>query len=150
VLEKFFSNTLNGLAYGPKNLWLKPSGNRIFLKDVHPHFISFLKIHRPLGLVLKSLYRLCAFSRLVVPISLKRRLFSSSCVTISISPLASFGGCPCVAQLCAQMVICPSPFERGWLLLPNDSNYSNKIWSTPNGPPNLVGLLAHNSLGIVR
>jgi hypothetical protein len=47
MLGNFFSNTLNGLAYGPKNLW-QPE---IF--DVQPHLISFFKIHFSLGLVHK-------------------------------------------------------------------------------------------------
>ncbi len=47
----------------------------------------------------KSLYHLCTFSRLALAISHKRRLYSSSCVTIGTSSLASFGGCPCAAKV---------------------------------------------------
>ncbi len=47
----------------------------------------------------KSLYRLCAFSRLALAISHKCRLSSSSYVTIGTSSLPSFGGCPCAAKV---------------------------------------------------
>jgi len=55
-------------------------------------------------------------------------------------------------KLWAQLVTCPSPFERGWPPLPNALNCCNKTQPTPNGPPNLVahmGPSPHNSLGIV-
>jgi hypothetical protein len=42
----------------------------------------------------KSLYYLCAFSRLALAISHKRHLSSSSYVTIGTSSLASLGGYP--------------------------------------------------------
>jgi hypothetical protein len=52
VLQNYFSNTLNGPAYGPKNLWIKPFSNQNSF-DVQPHFISFFKIHLSSGLVQK-------------------------------------------------------------------------------------------------
>jgi hypothetical protein len=52
-------------------------------------------------------------------------------------------------KLWAQLVTCPSPFEMGWLPLPNVPNCYNKTRPTPNGPPNLVDSPPHNSLGIV-
>ncbi len=48
----------------------------------------------------------------------------------------------------AQLVTCPSPFERGWTQLRSVPSYYNKIRPTPSGPPNLVDPLPHNSLGI--
>jgi hypothetical protein len=44
----------------------------------------------------------------------------------------------------AQLVTCPSPFERGWTQSWSVPSYCNKTWLTPSGPP------PHNSLGIVR
>jgi len=89
----FFSNTLNGPAYGPKNLWLKPSGNQKFLMFNHTSSLSSKFTSRQ-DLSTKSLYLLCAFSRLALAISHKRRLSSTSCVTMGISSLASLGGYP--------------------------------------------------------
>ncbi len=54
----FFSNTLNGPAYGPKNLWLKPSGNRKFLMFNHTSSLSSNFIFRR-DLSTKFLYLLC-------------------------------------------------------------------------------------------
>jgi hypothetical protein len=52
--------------------------------------------HRDLSV--KSLYHLCAFSKLALAISHKHRLSSSSCVTINTSSLASLWSRPCEAQ----------------------------------------------------
>ncbi len=49
----------------------------------------------------------------------------------------------------AQLVICPSPFERGWTQSRNVLNCYNKTWLTPSGPPNFVDPPPHNSLRIV-
>jgi hypothetical protein len=49
----------------------------------------------------------------------------------------------------AQLVTCSSPFETGWTLLRNVLSCCNKIRLTPNGPPNLIGPLSHNSLKFV-
>ncbi len=38
MLGIFFSNTLNGPTYGPKNSWFKPSGKQIFLMFNHTSF----------------------------------------------------------------------------------------------------------------
>jgi hypothetical protein len=43
------------------------------------------------------LYLLCTFSKLAFATSHKRRLSSSSCVTIDTSSLVSFKGCPYAA-----------------------------------------------------
>jgi hypothetical protein len=67
--------------------------------DVQPHFIPFLELHLLSKLATKSLYHLCAFSKLAFATSHKRDLSSSSYVTIGTSSLASLGGCPCVAQV---------------------------------------------------
>ncbi len=49
----------------------------------------------------------------------------------------------------AQLVTCLSPFERGWTQLWSVPSCCNKTRLTPNGPPNLVDPLPHNSLRIV-
>ncbi len=49
----------------------------------------------------------------------------------------------------AQLVTCPSPFERGWTQLRSVSSCCNKTRLIPSGPPNPVDLPPHNSLGIV-
>jgi hypothetical protein len=51
--------------------------------------------------------------------------------------------------LWAQLVTCPSPFERGWPPLLNVPNCWSKLQPTPNGPPDLVDPPPHNSLGII-
>jgi hypothetical protein len=93
VSGNFFSNTLNGLAHGLKNLWLKPSGNQKFLMFNHISSPSSKFTSRQ-DLSAKSLYLLCAFSILALAISHKLHLSSSSYVTMGISSFASLGGCP--------------------------------------------------------
>ncbi len=61
----------------------------------------------------KFLYHLCAFSRLALAISHKRRLFSSSCVTIDNSSFASLGGCPCVAHIIGTIGDLPVTIWKG-------------------------------------
>ncbi len=96
-MGNFFSNTLNGLAYGPKNLWLKPSSNHKFLMFNHTSFLSSKLTSRDLST--KSFYHVCVFSRLALAISHKRCLSSSSCVTIDTSPFTSLGGYPSATQV---------------------------------------------------
>jgi len=49
----------------------------------------------------------------------------------------------------AQLLTCPSPFERGWTQLWSVPSYCNKTRLTLSGPPNLVNPPIHNSSGIV-
>ncbi len=55
--------------------------------------------HQALEEAAKSLYLLCVFSKLAFGNSHKRRLSSSSCVTIGTSSLASLWVCPCAAHV---------------------------------------------------
>jgi hypothetical protein len=50
----------------------------------------------------------------------------------------------------AQLLNCLSPFERGWNRLKNALSCCNKVRPIPNGPPNLVDPLPHNSFRIVK
>jgi hypothetical protein len=79
-------------------LWLKLSGNQKFLMFNHTSS-PFSKFTSRQDLSTKFLYRLCAFSRLALAISHKRRLSSSNCVTIGTSTLASLGGYPITTQV---------------------------------------------------
>jgi hypothetical protein len=112
VLGNFFSNTLNGPANGPKNLWLKPFGNQKFFMFNHTSSPSS-KLTFHYDLFTKSLYRLCTFSKLAFTIFHKCRLSSSSCVTIGTSSLASLGVVHVLPKSSAQLVSCPSSFEKG-------------------------------------
>jgi hypothetical protein len=82
----------------PKNLWLKSFSDWKFLMFNHTSSLSSKFTSRQ-DLSAKSLYRLCAFSRLALAVSHKRRLSSSSYVSIGTSSIASLKGCPCVAQI---------------------------------------------------
>ncbi len=148
-MGNFFSNTLSGPTYGPKNLWLKLFGNHKFIMFNHISSPSS-KFTSHQDLSTKSLYHLCAFSRFALAISHKRHLFSSSCVTISTSSFTSLGGCPCATQVVGTISELPVTIWKGVALLSNVPNCCSKIQPTPNGPPNLVDPLPHNSLGIVR
>jgi hypothetical protein len=66
--------------------------------DVQPHFISFFKIHLPLGLVHKIFVLFVHLFNVGLG-HLPQALSSSSCVTIGTSSLASLGACPCVAHV---------------------------------------------------
>ncbi len=60
VLGNFFLNTLNGLTYGPKNSWFKPSSNQFFLMFNHTSSLcSKFTLFR--NLFTKSFYYFYAF-----------------------------------------------------------------------------------------
>ncbi len=112
VLESFFSNTLNGPTYGPKNLWFKPFSNRKFLMFYHTSSPSwnFISCRDSFA---KFLYRLCAFSKLAFTNSHRRHLSSSSCVTIGTSSLASLEGYSCATQVMGTIGDLPVTIWKG-------------------------------------
>jgi hypothetical protein len=60
VLGNFFSNTLNGPTYGPKNSWFKPFSKQIFL--MFNHISSPCSTFTSCwNLFIKSFYYFCAF-----------------------------------------------------------------------------------------
>jgi len=109
-----------------------------------------LEISPLAGTCLQNPCTSCApFSKLSFANSQRRRISSSSCVTIGTSSLASLRVVHVLPKSWAQLVICRSPFERGWTQLRSVLNCCNKIWLTPSGPPNLVHPSPDNSLGII-
>ncbi len=58
MLGNFFSNTLNGPTHGPKNLWLKPSGNQFFWCSTTLHLL--LQNSPSVGTCPQNLCTICA------------------------------------------------------------------------------------------
>jgi hypothetical protein len=96
-----------------------------------------------LKLVCKILLQFLCLWRLALALSHKCCLFSSSCVTISTSSLASYESCPFVTQVVGTIGDLIVTIWKGVALLPNVPNCCSKIWPTPNGPPNLL-ICRHN------
>jgi len=99
----------------------------------------------------KSLYLLCAFSKLAFANSQRRRAASPHQVVwpLALPHLHHSRVILVMHKSWAQLVTCSSPFGMGWTELRSVSSCCNKTRLTPSGPPNLVDPSPHNSLGIV-
>ncbi len=148
VSENFFSNTLNGLAYGPMNLWLNPSGNRKFLMFNHTSSPTWNFTSRR-DLSAKSLYLLCASPSWPLPTPTSVSFLHQVVWPLALPHLHHSRVVLVLPKSWAQLVICLSPFKMGWIRLRSVLSCCNKTRLTPNDPPNLVDPPPHNSSKIV-
>ncbi len=131
----FFPTLWMDSHMGPKT-WLKPLCNQKFLMFNHTSSPSW-NFTSCRDLSAKSLYLLCVFSKLAFATSHKHCLFSSSCVTIGTSSLASLVVCPCATSHGHNWWLA-RPFERGWIQLRNVPICCNKTRLTQMVHPILL------------
>ncbi len=118
--------------------------------NVQPHFIPFLKLHLSSGLVYKIFIPLVRLFQVgLCHLTQVPPFFIKLCDHWHFLTCITWGLSMCCPKTWAQLVTCPSPFERWWTQLWSVPSCCNKIRLTPNGPPNLVDPSPHNSLRIV-